>query len=240
MGRMPVKKGPAMSSSDPDSSPFNALPPVIVVLTVIVAGIELLFQAADRGFIGGAEAVGWRLEALNAWAFSPAVLDRMIETGQYPPRQLVRFVSYAFVHLSFAHVLFVLVFLLALGKMVAEIFASWAVAAVLAGSAVMGALVYGLALDDPMALVGGYPAVYGLIGAYTFILWVGLGAVGENRYRAFTLIAILLGIQLVFGLLFGGGNMWVAEVTGFATGFGLSFVVSPGGWSRVLAKLRQR
>ncbi|PJB31946.1 MAG: rhomboid family intramembrane serine protease, partial [Deltaproteobacteria bacterium CG_4_9_14_3_um_filter_65_9] len=26
----------------------------------------------------------------------------------------------------------------------------------------------------------------------------------------------------------------------FVTGFGLSFIVSPGGWARVMAKLRQR
>ncbi|MEY4697689.1 MAG: hypothetical protein RIT14_2117, partial [Pseudomonadota bacterium] len=39
---------------------------------------------------------------------------------------------------------------------------------------------------------------------------------------------------------FGGGYEWVADLAGFATGFALSFVVSPGGWRRVVAKLRQR
>ena len=43
-----------------------------------------------------------------------------------------------------------------------------------------------------------------------------------------------------FGLLFGGGWEWVADLTGFATGFLLSFVVSPGGWARVRDKIRQR
>ena len=49
-----------------------------------------------------------------------------------------------------------------------------------------------------------------------------------------------MGIQLLFGLLFGGGWDWVAELAGFFTGFFLSFVVSPGGWARVRQKIRQR
>ncbi|HOZ34543.1 MAG TPA: rhomboid family intramembrane serine protease, partial [Tabrizicola sp.] len=46
--------------------------------------------------------------------------------------------------------------------------------------------------------------------------------------------------QLIFGVIFGGGWDWIADVTGFAAGFLLSFVVSPGGWSRVMDKMRQR
>ncbi|WOI57562.1 rhomboid family intramembrane serine protease [Palleronia sp. LCG004] len=225
--------------SDHNQNPFNALPPVVVVLAVAIAGIEIVFQAGARGF-GGADAVGWRLEALNTFAFSPQLWDRMVDTGQYPPAALLRLVSYSFVHLGFGHMLFVLVFLLALGKMVAEAFSSVAMVAVLFVSAVAGALAYGTLIDPQVALVGGYPAVYGLIGAYTYILWTGLGAIGEQRLRAFTLIAFLMGIQLVFGLLFGGGLEWVADLAGFAAGFLLSFLVSPGGWQRVLSRMRQR
>ncbi len=238
---MPPKtvKEPPMHP-DHNQNPFNALPPVVVALALLVAVPELIFQAGNFGLVGGAAGVGLRIEALNAFAFSPQLFDRMVETGQFPLAGLRRFVTYAFVHLGFAHVLFVLVFLLALGKMVAEIFSPRAVLLVFFGSAIGGALVYGFVPMAQTALIGGYPAVYGLIGAYTFILWVGLGATGGNPARAFTLIAFLLGIQLVFGLLFGGGLDWIADIAGFATGFGLSFVVAPGGWQRLLARLRQR
>ncbi len=221
-------------------NPFNALPPVVLVLAALVAVPELIFQAGTLRLVGGAQGVGLRIEALNAFAFSPQLFDRMVATGQFPLPGLWRFVTYAFVHLGFTHVLFVLVFLLALGKMVAETFSAGAVLAVFFGSAIIGALVYALVPLAETALVGGYPAVYGLIGAYTFILWVGLGATGGNQYRAFTLIAFLLGIQLAFGLLLGGGLDWIADIAGFAAGFGLSFLVSPGGGQRVLRKLRRR
>lgn len=54
------------------------------------------------------------------------------------------------------------------------------------------------------------------------------------------MIGALLFFQLVFGVLFGGTWDWVADIAGFATGFLLSFVVSPGGWARVVEMIRQR
>ncbi|MCK0126398.1 hypothetical protein MWU76_18555, partial [Gelidibacter sp. F2691] len=63
---------------------------------------------------------------------------------------------------------------------------------------------------------------------------------GGNQLSAFRIIVFLLGIQLIFGLIFGAGLNWVSEIAGFVAGFGLSFLVSPGGWSRVLTRLRRR
>ena len=114
------------------------------------------------------------------------------------------------------------------------------------GSAILGALVYTLVAGllpqfQFRPLIGGYPAVYGLVGAFTFLLWTRLGQENANRMRAFTLIGMLLAFQLVFGILFQDGNTtWIAEVAGFAAGFGLSFVLIPGGVARVLRQIRQR
>ena len=55
-----------------------------------------------------------------------------------------------------------------------------------------------------------------------------------------TLIAFLAGIQLTFALLFGGGKDWVADITGFGAGFGLAFLVSPGGWAAVKRRVRRQ
>lgn len=223
-----------------DTSPLNPLPPVVWALVVPIALIELLFNAGARGFIGGPAAVGWRLSAMSDYAFSGQIFDWMVATGNTPPDFLMRFVTYTFVHASFTHALFVIVFILALGKMVGEVFRAWAVLAVYFTSAIMGAVAYGGLLGDPRPLIGGYPAVYGLIGAFTYLLWVRAGQTGENQLRAFTLIGFLLGIQLLFGLLFGATNDWVADLAGFATGFVMSFGVSPGGFARLRAQLRHR
>ena len=225
---------------DPDASPLNPLPPPVAALAIVIIGIELTLSAAARGFIGGQTGIGWRQVALERYGFFGEVLDWMLARGEWPLAHVARFVTYPFVHFGFTHALFVVVFLLALGKMAAEALGSAAFFVIFFGSAIVGALVFGLALNDPAPLAGGFPAVYGLIGAYTWMLWTSLGRIGAPQHRAFLLIGVLLGIQLVFGVLFGATNEWVAEVAGFLTGFALSFVVGPGGWRRALDALRRR
>jgi membrane associated rhomboid family serine protease len=227
-------------SSPHTVSPVNPIPPVVLLLVGAMALAEALFQLGTRGFVGGPAAVGWRLSALQDHAFSGEVFRWMLANGRWPGEQLTRFVTYPFLHASFTHALFVIVFLLALGKMVAEVFHWLAVLAVFFGAALAGALAYGLILDTPRLLIGGFPPVYGMIGAFTFLLWTRLAAAGEPQARAFLLIAVLMGAQLIFSLFFGTGNEWVADLAGFAAGFGLSFVVSPGGWARAMERLRRR
>ena len=226
--------------SDPNAAPINPLPAGVIILALPIVLAELAFAAGANGYFGGPDAVGWRLAAIQKFAFFGPLFDEMIGTGRWPPEHLLRFLTYPFVHWGFTHMLMVLVFLLALGKMVGDVFGSLSLIAIFFGSAMLGALAFALITNDPNPLVGGYPAVYGLIGAYTFILWVRIGVMGGPQYQAFSLIAVLLAIQLVFGLLFGSGLDWIAEVAGFTAGFFLSFVVSPGGWSRVRARLRHR
>lgn len=224
-----------------NEAPINPLPMIVWVLALPLVAMELVLGLASAGFIGGPQGVGWRLQAVERFGMFPELLRYQWETGGAPYDQLVRLVSYPLVHASFSHALFAVVLLLALGKMVGEIFRWWAVVVVVLGASVLGAVAYTfLVPGNRMQLIGAYPAVYGLIGAFTFLLWVNLARAGANKYRAFTLIGALLFFQLVFGLLFGAGWDWVADITGFAAGFLLSFVVSPGGWARVMDKLRQR
>ena len=127
-----------------------------------------------------------------------------------------------------------------MGKFVGEVFRWWALAVVFFGASIVGGLAYVFVPAIQAPLFGAYPAVYGLIGAFTFLLWVRLAGTGVNQFRAFSMIGFLLFVQLIFGVLFGGGWEWVADLSGFVAGFVLSFVVSPGGFGRVRERLRQR
>lgn len=99
---------------------------------------------------------------------------------------------------------------------------------------------FGLIAEGNTPLLGIYPAIYGLIGAYTFLIWLHLGASGQSQFKAFQLIGILLGLQLLFGLLFGTSPVWVAELASFVFGFAVSTVAAPGGWAALVEKLRER
>lgn len=221
-------------------SPFNALPPVVVALAVVIAGLELMFQGASLGLIGGAGGVGWRLDAIRDWAVFDEIAAYMWARGAVLPEELVRLLSYPLIHTGFVHAAFVVVFILAIGKMVAEVFSPLAFVLLFWFSAVMGALGFVLILDSPYPLIGGYPGVYGLIGAFTFIMWTEARLRGGNRYRAFGLIGMLLAIQLLFGVIEGEFGNVVGDLTGFAAGFAASFVLRPGGWSRLRDRLRAR
>jgi membrane associated rhomboid family serine protease len=183
--------------------------------------------------------VGWRLEAITKAAFVPDLWREMLNLAQFPLHHVARLISYPFVHGSPTHAVFAIVILLALGKFVGEVFRWWALLVVFFASAVVGAMVYGLVPDTTVPLFGAYPPGYGLIGAFTYITWLRLADSG-GQYRAFSLIGMLLAVQLLFGVLFGGGWDWVADLTAFATGFLLSFVLAPGGFDRLRSRLRQR
>jgi rhomboid protease GluP len=226
--------------NQPSLSPFNALPPVVVALSVVIFGLEVMFQAATMGLIGGQGGVGWRLNAIRDFAVFDEIIAFMWANGLILPEQWVRLISYPLIHTGLVHAGFVVVFILAIGKMVAEVFSPLAFLLLFWLSASAGALGFVALMDSPYPLVGGYPGVYGLIGAFTFIMWVQARALGGNQTRAFGLIGVLLAIQVLFGLIEGQFGNVVADLTGFAAGFALSFVLVPGGWRRIVARLRDR
>lgn len=222
-----------MHDPDHDAAPFNALPPVVVVLAVVVGGIEIVLQAAEAGLINRPGLEFLRRDLVLQFGFFDRYFEWMRESGTWPFDGLVRFVAYSLIHYEIMHTLFACVMILAIGKFVGERFSGLSVLLTFILSAVGGALGYGVLLDDPAQLIGAYPAVYGLLGAFTWILFMGLGAKGQNRLQAFQLIAVLLGLQLLFRLIGGGGNDWVADICGFVTGFALAFVLAPDGRARI-------
>lgn len=221
-----------------DPSPVNALPPVVVILFLAIFGVEAVLAGADAGLIGGREAIGWRLGLQQQFGFAPDILDWMIANGRWPPEHVIRFVSYPFLHMSFTHMLIGCVMFLALGKFVGEIFGGAFVALVFFGASAFGALIYAGLSGSSVWLMGVYPAAYGLVGAFSYVLWRRYEAMGVQQIRAFAMIGMLLGIQLVFGVLFGGDSTWLAELAGFLAGFALAAVCEPGAWTRILARLR--
>ncbi len=52
--------------SEPEHShPINPLPPVVVALFLLIAGIEMVFALGAQGILGGPEAIGWRIAAIQ-------------------------------------------------------------------------------------------------------------------------------------------------------------------------------
>ena len=224
-----------------DTSPppvFNSIPPVVVALFVIFGMVELWFTLGPN-FVVGAKTVAWRAQAIERFGVNPQIVQWMIENNDYRLDHLARFVSFSFIHGSMINTAVSCSLFLAMGKMVGSAFSSTALLIFFIGSAVAGALVFSFAARDGGWLFGSFAGIYGLIGAYTFMIWITLRVRKAPQGQAFHLIAFLMGIQLLFGMFFGGNSTWIADLIGFVTGFFLSFFLIPGGFSSVLEMLRK-
>lgn len=223
-----------------EPSPFNPIPPVVLALALVMVAVEATLSLAAAGMIGGRAGIGWRIAAIEDYGFSPAVWTMVVDRGDRSLDMLRRFVTYAFVHGSFTQALFGVALTLALGKFVGEVMRPGAVLAVFFAGVIGGAVAFALVAGPTQPLFGSFPGVYALIGAFTYLMWLRLGAMGDNQLKAFRLIGFLLAIQLVFGLLFGAGPGWVADVAGFVCGFAASILVAPGGWAGFVRRMRAR
>ena len=142
---------------DTNVSPINPLPPVVAALFIMMIGIEVVFALGARGIIGDSNALGWRVAAVETYGFNGQILDWMLVNRVYPVEHLIRFVAFLFVHASFTHALFVGIMVLALGKMVGEVFSPIATLTIFLMSGVFGAAAYGYVLNEPHWLIGGFP-----------------------------------------------------------------------------------
>lgn len=239
---MPFDQSP-FSQSSHHASPFNALPPVIVVLSLAMLAVEVVLGLADAGMIGGPQGIGWRQRAFADYSLWKPVMMPALEAGVYPLDVLWRFVTYSFINSDFTGMIFPVVILLAVGKFVGEAYSTPALFATWLLSAIGAGLVFLLVQPrtSMVPLAGGMPATYGLIGALTFLLWQQARWQGQPPVKAFRLIGMLTGFQLLVLAAFGGSWTYVvAELSGFAIGFALGFVLAPGRWQALLRQIRGR
>ena len=92
----------------------NSLPPAVVALALAIFAVEVVFLLGARSIIGGPSAVGWRIEAIQSFGMFTQVVEFLVDRGSWISPEVRRFVTYPFIHFSFTHALFVLVFLLSL------------------------------------------------------------------------------------------------------------------------------
>lgn len=224
-----------------NASPLNPLPGVVWLLLVAVLGVEAVLSAAGHGLIGGPEGLGWRVRAIERFAFSSAIQQWMIDNMRAPPMYLVRYLTFGFVHGNPMHAVFGAVLLAALGKMVAERFGALRFAVLVLGVPVLAAGLFGLvtAQDRLGFLFGALPMAFALVGAVTWLRWRDAEGDRAKQRRAFALIGVLIAARLAFALLVETGPAWIAELAAFALGFAASALfLGPGSWQRLRTRIR--
>ena len=204
-----------------------------------MVAVELVFQAAGHGLIGGQQAAGWRVDMMRFFGFHKAVFDHILKGGEIEPKVIWPFLSYLFIHRSFMHMLIASALILAMGKMISDMFSGFAVLVLFIVCGLAGALAFGLlSKAGGFPLVGAYPVFYGFVGTYTWIQIFELRRQGKNILPAFSAIGMFLVFRSGFMLYAGIPNDWSADLAGLITGFLLAYILAPDGKDRVRGWVR--
>ncbi|MCL1628453.1 rhomboid family intramembrane serine protease [Roseibaca sp. V10] len=216
-----------MSDESHPAPLLNPLPWAVWLLTLAIAGVELVLWAGAHGLVNWAGSAGWRAQALVAFGISPELQGWMWESGQYPPEGLWRYLVYGFVHLGPMQAALVVVITAALGKACAERLGSLRVLVLLTLAQAAGGVAFGLVADPGAWLIGGYPIIFALAGAYAALM---------GTRPALFLVAVLVVARLGLTALAGGGMDWLADLTALGIGAALARVLD----GPILERLRQR
>ena len=93
-----------------NNSLFNDLHPVVLGLAVVIFGLEVMFQLATAGLLGGSGGIGWRMAAVRDYGVFHEIAAWMFANNSYPAHDLMRLVTYPLIHGGFIHAVFVSVF----------------------------------------------------------------------------------------------------------------------------------
>ena len=222
--------------SEQEPPPVNPIPPAILALVAFIIGIEVIFWAGALGIAGGAEGIGWRIAAFEDFAFFPRLWAFQMQDGAWDLGGLRRLITYAVLNPGFIQAVFACVFILAFGKFVGDLIGGARALLIFVVSSIGAAAIYGTVFPNELTLVGSFPGAYGLLGAYTYILFLMLEEADANRLQAFRLVGVLAALQLGFGVLFPGPPYWLADLSGAAVGFVTAAAMGPGGLLRWLRR----
>lgn len=222
-----------------ERQPVFNLPPVIVALVAVLAGIHiarvtLLTPDADFDLI-------LRFAFIPLRVMEPAAIGTALPGGQLAA--IWSFVTYAFLHGDWTHLLFNSLWLAAFGAPLAWRFGTTRFLAFSAMGAIAGALLFLLVNSGEWTpMIGASAAVSAyMAGASRFVFSAGgpLGGFGGAASyrrpapplrvaladrRVITFLAVWFGLNLVFGLWVGetafasGAIAWEAHIGGFLAG----------------------
>ena len=71
--------------------PVNPLPPLVIVIFLMMAGVEAVLSLGESGIVGGPQAVGWRLALIRDYGFSGQIADWMLANQRWPLSEAVSY-----------------------------------------------------------------------------------------------------------------------------------------------------
>ena len=193
---------------------WGPVPPVALWIGGGCILVELVLLAADLGLVGSPF---WRGLAYQNGAFWPGLLWGW--QPNYAAQPVLMFVTYAFLHGGFWHLLGNVLALTALGRVASGQVGQGGFALIYGASALGGAAVFGVLALGPQPMVGASGSLFGLAGAWQYWEFAHAGAGQRRGWRLARALGSLVVLNLVLWLAFAGALAWQTHLGGFLVGW---------------------
>lgn len=205
------------------------MPPTLVMVSTLAALVtlpELLLILADQGLIGSSR---WRLLAWQYGGFWAGLLHGW--RPNFAAQPVTMFLTHSVLHAGPGHMLGNLAAVMAIAPSVAARFGGRGLAAIWAGAVLGGGAAFGLLSNSPAPMVGASGAIFGLVGAWTWMQGADLARTGAGpgavAARVGGIAAGLAGLNLAMWLLADGVLAWQTHLGGYLAGIGIAALLAP-------------
>lgn len=209
------------------NSPFrpsaDSHAPIVLWIVALCAVPEVLFTLLETPLFGLPEV---RRTALVALAFWAQLLTEGWE-AVWPGQKLAMFVTYAFLHGGFLHLLFNMLVLLHLARESVARLGERGFLVLYVLSAIGGAVGFLLLSTAPGPMVGASGAVFGLFGAVQYWDWQRRRATGAPLGPFWKMMLGLVLMNVLLYAMVGGYLAWQAHLGGYVAGFLVARLVTP-------------
>jgi membrane associated rhomboid family serine protease len=205
--------------ADPLTVLLRRVPLVLWAVALACCLPELICQGADLGLFGSAR---WRPLAYQNAGFWTGLLQDW--RPNYAAQPVTMFVTYAFLHAGFMHLLGNILALCLAGPMVIERFAARGFLIIFGLSVLGGGLGFGLLASSTGPMVGASGAVSGLFGALIVHKFLHRAVPGRFRLMAVQ-IGGLIALNAVTWWLQDGLLAWQAHLGGGLAGMASGYVL---------------
>ncbi|WP_172326892.1 rhomboid family intramembrane serine protease [Mangrovicoccus sp. HB161399] len=216
----------------PTSAPTQPREPqaAVVLLIIVNCAVEAVLQLADYRLIGSPY---WRSWTYDNFAFyAPLLRDWQ---PNYPLQPVAMFVTYAFLHAGWLHLLVNMLALSSFGTEIARQAGTQKFLAAYLLTAIGGAACYGALSDSPTPMVGASGALFGLLGVWICWGYLERRHYGEGMREIWRALFILVAYNVVFYVLLHGQLAWETHLGGFLTGWALAMF-----WGRPIYRRKSR
>jgi len=197
--------------------------PIVLWIVAICAAPEVLFTLLETPLFN---LPGARRAAMVSLAFWPHLLTDGWQPV-WPGQSTAMFVTYAFLHGGFLHLLFNMLVLVHLGRECVARLGSRGFFLLYVLSAIGGGLGFMALSASPGPMVGASGAVFGLFGAVQYWDWQRRRATRAPLGPFWKVLLGLVLMNLILYIMVGGYLAWQAHLGGYVAGFLVARLVTP-------------